>query len=342
MKDAKPRGAMLVGSVPLSDAEEVMSTVSSVLGSHLRRIPDGETGARKNWIRWQQPLLSNLPFFEAIPPEPGHYAEYPRVRLRPDTDPKSLSFGALGYSEAAQASYAVFKRLKKAGVIPKKMRFQVSLPTPLAVVNRFVHPDSQAAVEQPYERRMLAELKEICAAIPADDLSVQWDVAVELALLEGVWTSHLGNVRGGVIDRLVRLGNAVAGPVELGYHLCYGDFGRKRFAEPADAGLLVEVANKLSAGVHHPIHWIHMPVPRERSDEAFFAPLSHLSLKPGTELYLGLIHATDGAEGARARIQAALKSSPEFGVATECGMGRRPPETLPALLALHAEVAEPV
>jgi hypothetical protein len=333
---------MLVGSVPLNDTEETLSTVSSILGRHLRRIPDGETGPRKNWIRWQLPLLSSLPFFESIPPQPGQYAEYPRVGLRSGIDLGSLSFGPLGYSEAAQASYAVFKKLKKAGVVPRKMRFQVSLPTPLAVVNRFVHPGSQAAVEPSYEKRMLAELKEICSTIPADELSIQWDVAVELALLEGVWTSHLGNVRGGVIDRLVRLGNAVAGPVELGYHLCYGDFEHKRFKEPADAALLVEVANKLSAGVRHPIHWIHMPVPRERCDEGFFAPLSRLALKPGTELYLGLIHETDGAEGARSRIQAAVRSAPEFGVATECGMGRTPAAALPALLALHAELADPV
>jgi hypothetical protein len=27
----------------------------------------------------------------------------------------------------------------------------------------------------------------------------------------------------------------------------------------------------------------------------------------------------------------------EFGIATECGFGRRPPETVPELLRIHAE-----
>jgi hypothetical protein len=31
----------------------------------------------------------------------------------------------------------------------------------------------------------------------------------------------------------------------------------------------------------------------------------------------------------------------EFGVATECGLGRRDPATIPDLLRLHAEVAGP-
>ena len=31
-----------------------------------------------------------------------------------------------------------------------------------------------------------------------------------------------------------------------------------------------------------------------------------------------------------------------FGIATECGLGRRQPHTIPALLKLHAELATPI
>jgi hypothetical protein len=48
---------------------------------------------------------------------------------------------------------------------------------------------------------------------------------------------------------------------------------------------------------------------------------------------------TDGVEGTRHRIEAALRTVEQFGVATECGMGRRDPSTIPALLAIHAGVA---
>jgi hypothetical protein len=32
----------------------------------------------------------------------------------------------------------------------------------------------------------------------------------------------------------------------------------------------------------------------------------------------------------------------DFGIATECGFGRRPADSIPALLRLHAELADPV
>jgi len=35
--------------------------------------------------------------------------------------------------------------------------------------------------------------------------------------------------------------------------------------------------------------WMHMPTPRERSDDAYFAALKDLDLRPETRLYLGLV-----------------------------------------------------
>ena len=84
---------------------------------------------------------------------------------------------------------------------------------------------------------------------------------------------------------------------------------------------------------------IHMPVPRSRKDDAYFEPLNKLRLPPTTELYLGLVHITDGVAGARSRVETAKRYRPEFGVACECGFGRRNPESVLPLLDLHREVA---
>ena len=81
-------------------------------------------------------------------------------------------------------------------------------------------------------------------------------------------------------------------------------------------------------------------IPRERTDDAYFAPLRELRLRSETRLYLGLVHYTDGIAGTRTRIAAAEKVVPDFGIATECGLGRRPPGTLAQLLRLHAEIAD--
>jgi hypothetical protein len=338
----QPRGVHLVGSVPLKDAEEVFRTTSRILGRHLRRIPDGETGVRSNWIGWQVDVFAKQPEFAMVPPDPQEYAPLPHFKLQPGSDVAKLVFGPLGYADAARASYAVFSRLKAAGIVPAHCRFQVCLPTPLAPLVAFVAHEDAAAVEPAYEARLLAELDEIVAAIPHDELAIQWDTAVEFALLEGVWPAYFADVQAGIIERLIRIGKRVPAAVELGYHLCYGDAGHQHFVQPTDTSKLVAIANALAAGLMRPLAWIHLPVPRNRTDDPYFAPLRELQLRAETELYLGLVHFTDGVAGTRQRIAAAQRTVPAFGVATECGLGRRPPETIPDLLRIHAEVAAPV
>src|ERR1700685_2584048 len=96
----------------------------------------------------------------------------------------------------------------------------------------------------------------------------------------------------------------------------------------------------MAAGLRRPLNWVHMPVPRDRDDDAYFAPLRALRLPESTQLFLGLVHATDGIDGVRRRTAAARRSPPPFGIATECGFGRRPPQTVAALLELHRTAAD--
>jgi hypothetical protein len=337
----QPHGAHLVGSVPLANTEEVFRTVSSILGERLHRIPDGETGVRTNWIGWQVAFFEKNPAFELIPPEPDAYVPSPRFRLKSAASNQSL-FDNIGYADAAIASYTVFSQLKRAGTIPAHCRFQVSLPTPIATVVAFVMPEDMAAVEPAYESGMLHELDRISAAIPHHDLAIQWDVAVEFGILEGIMPSFLSYNKTEILARLIKLGNRIPSDIEMGYHLCYGDAGHRHFKQPEDTSKLVEVANAVSAGVTRTINWMHMPVPRDRTDDAYFAPLKNLKLHPETELYLGLVHYTDGTEGTQHRIATAKKFVSEFGVATECGLGRRSAGTIPNLLQIHSQVSNPI
>ena len=333
-------GVHLVGSVPLPGAEQVFQQVARGLGDRIDRLADGETGLRRDWIAWQYAVLTTTAGLEPIPGG-DRAALRPRVvRLRADA-PAELRFGPLGYADAALASYAIFERLQRARAIPSGVRFQVSLPTPLAPVSIFVHPSSRAAVEPAYEARLIAELRRILKGIPHERLAIQWDVAVELGLVEKIWPAHFPDVEEGVLERLVRLGEAVPPDVHLGYHLCYGDFGHHHFMEPADAGTLVRLANALAAR-GRPLAWLHMPVPLGWTAAPAFAPLSGLALGPRTHLYLGLVHLSDGEEGTRQRIALASDVVPRFGVATECGWGRRSPASVAPLMALHLAVSDPV
>ncbi len=133
-----PKGVHLVGSIPLSSAEEVFRTTSSILGGRLRRIPDGETGVRGGWIGWQFQLFASNPMFEMVAPPPNTYVPRSRLKLRSPRTPGAITFEQLGYADAALDSYSLFSQLKQDGVIPAQYRFQVCLPTPLAPVSAFV------------------------------------------------------------------------------------------------------------------------------------------------------------------------------------------------------------
>jgi hypothetical protein len=209
---------------------------------------------RSNWIGWQIMFLGHSPQLEVIQPDPSAeaYTQLPYARLRPGVSADDITFDGLGYADAAIASYAVFARLQQEGVIPAGTRFQVCLPTPLATITLFLSPDEQATAEPAYERALLGELDRITAAIPHDALAIQWDVAVEFGIWEGVMPSYLAasaDLKRELLDRLIRLGNRVPADVQMDYHLCYGDAGHHHFVQPKDTSKLVETANAVSAGV---------------------------------------------------------------------------------------------
>jgi len=340
-------GVHIVGSVPLASAREVFETLSARLGPYLRSLPDGETGPRLNWLPWLEPIFSKHPDFQLSGEEYRvHQGATPfkRYGLRPGVDPASVRFSNLPHFGIALDSWNEFQRLKSAGKIPAHVRYQYDIASIPSLLVAFVAEDLHEALEPALERALVNEIGTICSAIPHDELAIQFDVASSVFFhLETGKPSRFGATREEMMKNFIamhsRLGEAVPAGVHLIYHLCYGDNKHKHSVEPADMTHLVNFANGLSAAIGRSIEVIHMPVPRDRSDDAYFAPLDRLRLRAGTALALGLVHYTDGIEGTRRRIAAAEKHVRGFMIGTECGFGRRPPETLSALLEIHARAA---
>jgi hypothetical protein len=163
-------------------------------------------------------------------------------------------------------------------------------------------------------------------------------VCQEVLAWEGYYEPGPVDVRVETIDVLAQVGDAVPAAIELGYHLCYGSPADEHMVQPKDTGIMVEIANAIAARVARPIQFFHMPVPKGRTDDAYFVPLERLRLGDETELYLGLIH-HDDAKGDAARLAAARRHVRVDGIGTECGMARGDPARLPALLAAHARAA---
>jgi len=339
------------GSVNLPDTETVMREIVARVPSGLQRIPDGETGDRENWVFFQLQKFLQSP--SLVPAEPHDnpsedYQQMPKVQLADGVAPQDVEWPDLGYAAAYLDSYATFRRLREDGVIPAGVRFQVQYPTPLASINAWVVTEQQDALLGSYEQALFADLDRFLAAVPHDQVAVQWDVAVEFAILEESFTGTGAQTFSAITANLARCVGRVPDDVPVGLHLCYGDYGHQHFKQPESLELQVRVLNEVRGAARRPVNFVSFTVPQYQHDAAYFAPLTELRPDPQTELYFALVpyHPADQPPGTTADqirlIDAALArgqaGSQAWGICTECGMGRAGREEIPGLLDLYREI----
>ena len=339
------------GSVNMADAEVVMREITARVPSGLRRIPDGETGDRAGWIFFQAHRFLQLPWLvpvQPFDPAEGDYEHMPQLRLADGADPATVKWPDLGYADAYLRSYETFTALREENVIPPGVRFQVEYPTPLASIGAYIIPEEQQALLPGYEQAMYADLDRLLAAIPHHEVAVQWDVAVEFSLLEEFFGPIGTQAIDAIIANLVRCVDTVPADVPVGLHLCYGDWGHQHFKQPESLALQVRVLNAVTAAAGRPVSFVSFTVPQYQRAESYFAPLAELAVDPDTELNFALVpyHPADQASGTTGDqvrlIDAVLAATPggrrDWGVCTECGMGRVAREQVPELLDLHQEI----
>lgn len=341
-------GAHLVGSVPRDTAAEVMELCAEYLGDHLASIPDGETGDRLDWTTFQAVhVFHPNPGLETIS-QPASFAADPDAWRPSDLEEDAWlfrvrdgtgmpHFDRLGYVEAAVESYETFRGLRSAGRIPAGIRFQVSLPAPQSAVSWWFHnPDDADRVNTAYTLAMAQEVRRLCRAIPHDDLTIQWDACWETVVFNDLFDwAPAGDPMERIALQTPAISMGIPDGVVVGYHFCYGSMHDEHFVEPADLARCVALANFVAANSGRRIDFVHMPVPIDRHDDAYFAPLR--GLRTGGHVYLGLVHHEDGGAGAKRRMAAARRHLPHFGVAAECGMGRMHPDLVVPLLQAHAD-----
>lgn len=335
----------MVGSIPLPDAETVFRTLCGALGDCILRVPDGETGRRARWISFIADQLKEHPDLEVDPDLPPFafrqwdgklVYEIERLRLRPGVDPASVTFDT-GYADDAIRNYEVFERLRVEGVVPEGVKYQICMATPLAITYNFISANSYGAFLPAYTRHLAGEFGRIAAALPHDRISYQWDVCQEVLMWEGYFDQPTG-YRDQILSSLGQVGDLVPPSIDLGFHLCYGSPRDEHMVLPKDLGVVVEIANGIVGAVSRPIAYVHMPVIKNRSDDAYFRPLADLALPDGADLYLGLVHDGD-PEGNARKLAAARNYAAVAAVAAECGLGRGDPDALTSTLAAHRALA---
>ena len=357
---------LLVGSVPGNDAEEVMRFCATEIGDHLSFFPDGETGLRKIWINYLAATIydSNEALETVNQPEPVNpddpgewrdaadywvpkgYHDHWQFRIK---DGKPVHFEHLGYATEAINSYQVFIKLREKGLVSKEQRFMVAMPMCESAVRPFLgkagendYPEISGA----YTDAMSREIPKILGQIPAEDLAIQWDICMEMLAVD-VNDNHSElfpwKPEGKAMERYTgtvkTFSNFVPEETVLGLHFCYGDLGHKHFIEPESLVNATRIASESVKAISRTIDFCHIPVPRGRHDDAYFEALSDWPENAG-KLFIGLVHHTDGVDGSRQRLETALAHINNFGIATECGFGRRPKNTLSELMRIHRQITE--
>ena len=340
--------ALLVGSIPLATAEDVFRLIGPTLGRYLPALPDGETGARRWWVaRLHQQVFNHHPDIDVLQRPLASELETAQLTRRGRGRPwqfrirqgvKQLTFPkGLGYVAAATDSYAVFCRLRAEGAIPAGVRFQVSLPLPNSAASpAVIQIEDIARFREALRIALRDEALAIAAAIPHEDLAIQWDGSWEIT---DVYEAVPGLRAEGAMERNVsqvrELSRSLPAAVMVGYHLCFGTFGGWPRLSPTELGRAVNYANRILAETGRTVDWMHIPT-LDRSDPHFYAPLAHLEPQ-GARIYLGLIH---NMASFSTRLAMARRYLPEFGVAAYCGFGRIDPALVPGLIADHLTAIE--
>src|SRR3546814_6828709 len=139
---------------------------------------------------------------------------------------------------AALKSDRTFEKLLADGKISSVTRFMVALPTPFTPMMSFIEPGSFESSEPLYGAAMRRELNEVLAAVPADQLAIQWDAALEFAVLEGVFPAPVGDFEA-LVSRMVEVASWVPAGVTLGSHICYGVANHRHIRIPEDTARMV-------------------------------------------------------------------------------------------------------
>jgi hypothetical protein len=338
---------LLLGSLPAASTEEALRAGGELFGDLTFALPDGETGPRALWAGYDHVTMleanEGIEIVKQGPTNrpPRHVWEITGIGVRDGVG--ELHFERWPRIDDAIASYAVFRGLRTEGAIPEHVRFQVALPFRTSALASFkTNWEHDFTIAAAYEEMFAREIERLTAAIPADDLAIQWDVCLEVLDLEGVMPWMGGDAWerfAGPVSRITRL---IPEKVLVGYHLCYGTMPVWPMYEARDMALLVRMANYAMEHSGRQVDWLHLAGPKDlrSEDDRFFEPLRGLRA-PDARVYLGIVLPIDGEDGLRRRHATASKYIDDFGVAMYCGFGRQPGDGMETMRE-HRDVVKAV
>ena len=157
---------LLVGSLPSDTTESALRAGAELFSDLVFALPDGETGPRRAWVGYEREQLCRpLPDIELVRETesptgiPRHAYDTPVFKIREGVN--KLHWDSWPRIDDAITSYEVFSKLRKEGVIPSHLRFQIGLPFPSSALNGLKRNfgEDYSVAAPAFENLVLRELK---------------------------------------------------------------------------------------------------------------------------------------------------------------------------------------
>jgi hypothetical protein len=337
------REAHLVGSLPGATAAEAMSTALRLLGPHLRSLPDGETGARRNWL---------IPVVDGLRAHPdlelrraGDWSDYDKTPVLKIRKGRTL-YGAsmnFGHVDAVRESFADFQKVKDdAG--RADLAFQEGVPGDFDVAMFTLGPAGALRHRRPFTEATLAEIRDV-STITGPSTLFQIEVPAELVLLAKAPAAARPALAKLLAKTITGLAAAAAAGTRFGVHLCLGDMNNRAFGTMTDVSPMVLLANAVLRGwpEGRPLEVLHAPFAAAdrpaTTDAAFYAPLAGLALPADVRFAAGFAHESQSlADQMLIRSIIDDLTQREVAIAAACGLGRRSEADGRAVLERTAEL----
>lgn len=339
------RQVHLVGSTPFESTDEALAIALTRLAGRLRSLPDGETGARRDWIIHIVESLRSHPDLEVT--REGTWGDYDdtltfRVRPGHTLRGETLDFGHVANVED---SYPRFVEQRAArGIPPDQLRFQVGIPGDFDMALFTLGPRAAFLGRRPFTDATVDEIRRI-RAIAGDDVVFQLEVPAELVLVART-PAPLQPLIAMLLARGLRdVAKRSPRDTRFGIHLCVGDMNHRALGRMRDVRPLVLLANAIARAwpASRPLGFIHAPfaaaVEPPLLDPAFYAPLRDLRLPASTRFIAGIVHEDRSLEEERTLLSRIEDlTGRQVDVATACGLGRRDREAALATIDQASEL----
>jgi hypothetical protein len=320
-----------------------MSIALDILGPYLRSLPDGETGARRNWIiSIVEGLRDNAALKVKREGDWSDYDKTPQLRIRGGRQLYGANLD-FGHVDAVADSHPEFQKLSTehgaAG-----LAFQQGVPGDFDLAMFTLGIGGALRHRRPFTEATLREIHGV-RAISGPTTLFQIEVPVELVLLAKA-PSRVRPRLAKVMSRSIT-GLAAASPpgTRFAVHLCLGDMNNRAFGTMRDVSPLVLLANAITSSwpAERRLELIHAPFAAAdnpaTTTPSFYEPLTELHLPAEVRFAAGFVHESQELSQQR-DIRDLIESrlAREVMVAAACGLGRRDERAARANLERTAEL----